>query len=301
MNSGVYGTRIGANVSTNDIDIFYNFRPTRNVDGDENAIFHRLPSKILTQVKADKDDEMLDDSLEGMYNLRLPLQYFNRKGFYTVYIKPKEIPVVLADVSVLAAYTDVRGLVIDTSKVSDATVRSMLQTNNSLVGYRVAYFNELGKRENYYRLITSNNKCEPIVQAVSDTSQKSVRYRYNDSSTLIFCTVTPSSSLSFKTNTEPYIGVPTQQVALINTKFEPVMVEIEMTEHDIETVSTMLEGTQLRSLDNGLVTTFNNDGDIYAQHEHYSLKDEYTGQPIYEVKKNRMNNIDFSQTMQGKE
>ena len=73
-----------------------------------------------------------------------------------------------------------------------------------------------------------------------------------------------------------------------------------MTEHDIDTVSNMLEGSQLRDLDNGLVTTYNDDNQIVHQSEHYTLKDPATGNPVYEVKKNKENDIDFSQTLQDK-
>lgn len=73
-----------------------------------------------------------------------------------------------------------------------------------------------------------------------------------------------------------------------------------MTEKDIETIATMLEGSQLRDLDNGLVTTFDDNNQIYAQSEHYTLKDSATGKPIYEVKKKKTNGFDFSQTLQDK-
>ena len=78
------------------------------------------------------------------------------------------------------------------------------------------------------------------------------------------------------------------------------MIELEMVEHDIETVSTMLEGSQLRNMDNGLITTFNDKDEIYSQSEVYSLKDEYTKKPMYEVRKNKKNNIDFSQNIKDK-
>ena len=41
--------------------------------------------------------------------------------------------------------------------------------------------------------------------------------------------------------------------------------EIEMTEHDIESIATMLEGDQIRNLDKALITTFNSDGGLYNQ------------------------------------
>jgi hypothetical protein len=136
--------------------------------------------------------------------------------------------------------------------------------------------------------------------ASNSSSDKSYTYRYNENSTLSFLTVTPSSAPSFKANAAPYIGKPTQRILLVNTMFEPVMIDLELVEHDADTISTMLEGSQLRSLDNGLITTFNSDNEIYNQSENFTLKDSETGQPIYEVKQNRTNNVDYSQTLDDK-
>ena len=98
----------------------------------------------------------------------------------------------------------------------------------------------------------------------------------------------------------PYIGKPAQKICLVNTFFEPVVLDIEMVNHDADTISYMLENPQLRDLDNGLVTTFNDDNEIYVQNEHYTLKDQYTGRPIFEVKQKRTDNIDFTQTLDDK-
>ena len=77
------------------------------------------------------------------------------------------------------------------------------------------------------------------------------------------------------------------------------MLDIEMTEHDIDTLSYMLEGSQLRDLDNGLVTTYNENNQIVHQSEHYTIKDTATGNPVFEVKKNKTDSIDYSQTLDG--
>lgn len=299
--NGIYGSNIPVNISMNDVEIYYSYSANRTSDDINSANFTQLDSKLLTQATIDNvSDEKYDNILEGLYNLKLPLQYFNKKGFYTVYIKPKEITSVISDVSTLVSYPDIKGIVIDTSKITDTNLQTKLLTNNELVGYRIVYYNTDNQRENYYRIITSNNKCEPVVQSINNSNQKSVRYRYNESSSLVFITVTPSTAPSFKPNAEPYIGMPAQKIGLVNTLFEPIMLDIEMVEHDAETISTMLEGSQLRNLDKGLVTTFNQDNEIYAQHEHYTLKDKYTGEPIYEVKKNKENSIDFTQTLEDK-
>jgi hypothetical protein len=173
-------------------------------------------------------------------------------------------------------------------------------SNNGLVGYRINYISDAGARQDYYRIITSKNRCEPVVQAPNSSSDKSYTYRYEDASPLTFVTVSPSSAPTFKENATPFIGKPTQKILLVNTYFEPIMLDIEMTTHDADTISYMLENSQLRDLDNGLVTTYNDNNEIYNQAEHFTLKDQYTGKPVFEVKQNKNNNVDFSQTIDDK-
>ena len=299
--NGVYGTVIPSRITTDDVEIFYSYHESRNSDSTENAVFTKLPSTILSNVLYDNNEKFTENTLEGLYNLKLPLRYFNRKGFYTVYIKPKELVAVITDVSNLAAYPNVRGIVLD-SKANgiDSSLSNKILSNNSLVGYRVIYIDDDGNREDHFRLITSNNRCEPIIQVSNDNSNKSYTYRYNDASTLSFLTLTPSNAPSFKSNASPFIGKPTQRIVLVNTYFEPVMLDIEMTDKDITTITTMLEGSQLRDLDNGLVTTFDENNQIYHQSEHYTIKDAATGKPVFEVKKNREESIDFDQTIEDK-
>ena len=303
--TGVYGCRIPVNVTSDDVEIFYSYRPTLNNDSEDEMNFVQLSSNILVQstISDSSSTARTDNVLEGMYNLKLPVEQFNKKGFYTVYIKPKEYPMVITDVSTLQAYPNVRGIVLslsDISQDSNGQLRTLMSANNGLAGYRIVYYDENGNRENYFRIITSNNRCEPVVGNISNSSQKLTQYRYNNASSFVFVTLTPSTAPSYNSDASPYIGSSGQKIALVNTLFEPICLEIEMVEHDADTISTMLEGSQLRDLDNGLVTTFNEDDEIYNQAEHYSLKDSYTGDPIYEIKKNKTENIDYSQTLNNK-
>jgi hypothetical protein len=304
MAIGAYGTTIPINIANSDIpslvDISYCYHEKRSYDSLSTAIFHKLDSAILTQANRDNNTDNFDSILDGMYNLQLPLSEFNKKGFYTVYIKPKEIEAVIADVSSLTAFPNVRGLVIDSNSIKDSNIREKALSNNGLVGYRIIYISDAGARQDYYRIITSNNRCEPVVQAPNSSSDKSCTYRYDDASPLTFVTVSPSSAPTFKENATPFIGKPTQKILLVNTYFEPIMLDIEMTTHDADTISYMLENSQLRDLDNGLVTTYNDNNEIYSQSEHFTLKDQYTGKPVYEVKHNKNNSIDFSQTIDDK-
>ena len=90
--AGVYGTKIGSIVSPSDIDIFYSYSPTRNSLDALNAEFKRIDSSLLSQALIEQKDNnfQYDNILEGLYNLKLPMEYFGKKGFYTIYIKPKE-------------------------------------------------------------------------------------------------------------------------------------------------------------------------------------------------------------------
>ena len=298
--NGVYGTRVASNITSKDVDIFYSYSPTRNSDDVFKATYTKLPSSLLMPAEyEDENGNKKSEGLEGLKNLKLPLQYFNKKGFYSVYIRPKEVKAKITHISTLTAYPDVRGIVIDTSN-ADGDIKDKLQTNNALIGYRIIYLDENDNREDYYRIVTSNNKCEPVEQSIPNNNTNGTRYRFNESSTLTFITVTPSVSPSFKPNAQPFIGKVGQNILFVNTKFEPILLDIEMVDKDVENIATMLEGSQLRSLENGLVTTFNENNEIYHQSEHYTLKDSYTGEPIFEVKKNKTDSIDFSQTLDDK-
>ena len=305
MSMGVYGTNVPIYIDSNKIDslvdISYCYNESRSYDSLSSSEFKSLPSSVLVPCTRSNEGSELDAFVEGMYTLQLPLSEFNKKGFYTVYIKPKECPINITDVGILSAFSNVRGIVLDTSQIDDDDViKQMALTNNGLVGFRIVFLDDNGIREDYYRVVTSNNKCEPVIQAPNSSSDKTYTYRYDDSSTMIFLTVSPSSAPTFKSNATPYIGKPTQRIYLVNTLFEPIQLDIEMVTHDADTISNMLEGSQLRDLDNGLVTTYNDKNEIYAQSEHYTLKDEYIGKPVYEVKKNKTDSIDFSQTISDK-
>ena len=106
--------------------------------------------------------------------------------------------------------------------------------------------------------------------------------------------------MSFKANSTPYIGRATQEAYLVNTLFEPVCIELEMVENDADTLATMIGGSQLRDLNQGIITTYDDNNNIFMQHELSTLKKSETGTPQYELREKRLNNIDYSQTITDK-
>jgi hypothetical protein len=229
-----------------------------------------------------------------MYKLSLPVSIFGRKGFYTIFIRPKEIYCTIKDIGALAAYPEIQGIVIDMNDINEN--RSLFGSDN-LTGYRVEYLQYTGdglKRQEYYRLVTSCNFAEPVTQNLNSASTVSNGYRFNDSGSLSFITLTPSTSPNYKSNTKPFIGSPNQRIIISNTKFDPICVRVEVCENDFDTLATSLDGNQIRTLDNGILTTYNKNNEIYKQWEFFTLKDNYSKTDKYEVKSQRVNNIDTS-------
>ena len=270
MNTGVYGTVRASDVNpVYDVEIFYYYRPTRGSESTEFLGGYKTLDPSSCLMKANSED---GNTIVGWYNLKLPLDKFNTKGIYTVYVRPREYAnVILSDVSSLAAYPDIRGIVFNLSTTPE------LSGIGDLTGYRVEY-RETGD----IRIITSCNYVEPI-----NVSGNEVRYNITDStSSLLFCTVTPSTANAFAPNSVPNIGRAGTSVVVINTKFNPVAIEIEMVDKDFDTISTMLEGDQVRDRDKGLLTTYDETKSIYQQYELYTLKDSLN-HPLYDVKRKK--------------
>jgi hypothetical protein len=262
MANGVYGTKKPALVTPSDVDIYYYYRPSRSSEATGFENFKKLDSNLLANTKAPLSDDTDISVLPGMYDMRLPLNVFGKVGIYTIYIKPKEVYGKIIDVSTLAAYPNISGIVLDSTDFVGGD--NSMFANGALQGYRVEFFDK-GNRIDKYRIITSNNKCEPVAQNMNDSTAKGIRYRFNDSSNLVFCTVTPSMALSFNSSSKPDIGKVNDKIALVSTKFNPVMLEIEMVQHDIDSLYALQTNTQIRDLDKGVITTFDDDGNIIEQ------------------------------------
>jgi hypothetical protein len=297
MATGTYGIVRPADVSPDDVEIFVHFTPSRDKIGNT-ELFKLDPNEVLTTIDNPNKTGSGFEIFGGMYTLKLPVSDFGVKGFYTIVIKPVEIRTRIVDCGVLSALPDVKGLLFDTATIDPKFVGKF--ENNGLVGYRIEYLNTDSsadglKIQNLFRVITSNNRAEPVNQNLTNTNQKAIRYRFNDNSTLTFCTVSPSSSQNVKPNVLPFIGQPNQQVIITPTTFNPIMIEVEMVEHDIETLAFGIFGNQTKSLEDGIYTIYNFNNQIYKQYNLFEIKDTFTGKPLFEVREER-DNIDFGKT-----
>lgn len=269
--NGTYGTIKPAVINIEkDVQILYNYKPNRGYDNSHT--FSELSTSNLLNTYLNEDTTV---SIDGLYNLKLPLSLFSSKGIYTIYIKPREMEKEIVSIGTLRDFPDVRGVIFKTSDFD-----SNLTTPNGLVGYRIDY------NGGFSRIITSSNKCSIV------PTNGSPKYILNSDSNnigagnLIFCTVTPSTANSFSSEALPMIGMGGETVKIVNTKFSPVMFEIEMVDHDAETLSYMLEGDQVRNLENGTFTIYNHNKEIYKQYDTFTVKTQL-GRPLYDVKTNK--------------
>lgn len=291
MSIGSYGIIRPADVSPEDVEIFFHYVPDRTTISQ--VTLKRLSSiDILTPVF--HNSETTDDTsapnveiLGGLYNLKLTANDFSDLGIYTLHMRPKQIRTSITDCGILASLPSVRGLVIDLSNVPAADRNKF--TPQGLVGYRVEYINTSDNKKipNFYRIVTSSFYCTPIVSNLTSTSQKSIRYQYSEQATnLMFLTVTPSSAPTNKPNTVPFIGTPSQKIILTNTFFNPTTLEIEMVEHDASTLANALYGNQSKAVSQGIYTIYDNNNNIYKQYNLYEIKDEFN-ETLYEIREER--------------
>ena len=298
MSSGTYGINRPADIHPSDCEVWVHYTPTRDSVGNT-TIIQLDPEQVLLQLDNPNKVQSNVTGFEvfgGMYTLKLPVSDFSVKGIYTIMIKPVEIRTRIVDCGVLAAYADIKGLLFDTAAIPAEHVNKF--ENNNLIGYRIEYLNTDTsvadtKLRNFFKVVTSNNRAEPVNQNLTNSNQKAIRYNFNDNSTLVFCTVSPSSASNVKPNVLPFIGQPNQQVIITNTFFNPIMVEIEMVEHDIETIAYGIFGNQTKSLEDGIYTIYNFQNEIYKQYNLFEIKDQFTGKPLFEVRQER-DNIDFT-------
>jgi hypothetical protein len=298
--NGTYGIVRPADINPEDVEVFYHYTPSRDKIGNTNLI-KLNSSDVLFKIDNPNKSKSGVSTFEifgGMYTLKLPVTTFSAKGFYTIYIKPAEIRTKIVDCGSLSAYPDIKGIIFDISSVPTEFLAKF--ENNGLVGYRIEYIDTNtaatdAKLNNFFRVITSNNRAEPVNQNLTNSNQKAIRYRFNDNSTLTYCTVSPSSASNVKPNAFPFIGQPNQQVIITNTFFNPIMIEVEMVVHDVETLAFGLLGNQSKSLEDGIYTIYNFNNDIYKQFNLYEIKDQYSGKPLFEIREERTN-IDFTKS-----
>lgn len=273
MAIGNYGTKRLSSTDLNNIEVLYSYVGDRTTQP-ANDFKSLQPGDVLSTLNQPDGDR-----LPGYFNLKLPANEFSNVGFYNIMIRPRVITTNIVDCGVLAAFPKIKGVVLDTNGLGDL---------DSLVGSRIEYFEgTTGEQTDNFTIITSVNRAEPITQNLPSTTEKAVRYRFNNNSSLAFLTVTPSSAPSVKPNSFPYVGVTGQKIKINNTSFDPMLIELELTEYDINSLAIGLYGNQSKGIQDGVYTIYNFQNEIYKQYNLFEIQDQFSGEPLYEIREQR--------------
>lgn len=290
MSLGSVGTLKPSNVNLEDIEVFYSFSPDRNT---EPSNFIKLETTDVLKKKF--IDNTSVEAFQGFYTMKLSSDIFSEIGFYSVYIRPKQIKCKIVDCGILAQLPDQKGLVFDINSGDFIDLKNRISPG-ALTGFRLDYMDDTTGEitPNIFTIVTFSNRCEIISQSSTNTSQKSVVYRFNDSGNLIFLSVSPSSSPSVKANTQPFIGNGGQTVIFSNTYFDPQVIDIEITEYDLKKIGNLIEGERTLNIETGVENIYDENRNILSQSTLYDIKDDF-GNDLFKVKQNNKV-IDESET-----
>jgi hypothetical protein len=280
MALGVTGIIRPSTVDLSDIEIFYSFTSDRITQPTD---FTALETTSILQKRFISNTS--NQVLQGMYTLRLPSTIFNQVGYYTIMIRPKQIRAKIADCGVLSQFPDQKGIILNSSDPNLVDLGSKLSPGG-LCGFRIEYIDSLGSiTPNLFSTVAYSNRCEAVSQPSDSPSQRTVLYKFNDIGSLLFLSVTPSTSPSIKPNALPYIGIAGQEIILSNSYFDPQIIELELTEYDLRKIALLVNGERTLNIETGIENIYDEDRNILSQSTLYDIKDEFEN-PLYKVKEN---------------
>lgn len=299
MATSFFGNIRPATVEVGDVEIMYTYLPTRNSNPNSQVVNRLSPNQVLVPYK---QNSLINGTevLGGLYSLKLPKELFEELGIYTIYIRPKEIRTIITDCGDLTGINGVKGIIIDTT---DSNFRSQTSrvNNGDYNGFIIEYLDSNNTRvPNLFRVVTSSNRCELVTENITNTTQKATKYRLNDSGNLMFFTLSPSSSSVDNPNFLPFLGQPNQQIIIRNTFFNPLTIEIQIVKNDADSLAVYIAGEQVKNVDTGKITYYNEEREIFDQVDAYVIKDEF-GNDLYEVRerKEEIQDEDFDDITSG--
>lgn len=275
---GSYGSVRPATFSPSDAQIYYLYTP-EDGDGTSSRVVRELdPDQVLGPVAAEMEgQENGGDNIWGLYELDLPQNEFSKPGLYDIYIRPREYFVEISDCAFLTN-SEVKGIVLDSNSEAISNIESF-------DGYRVEYYEDGQRVPNFFRIVTSTNRVEPVNTPVGQQfSGSPISYSTNSSGSLLFLTLSPSTNIVDSSGQAPFLGVPGQRVALSNTFFDPIHVALTVSDNTVDSIAKALFGNQLKNVDNGQYAIYDDKGNVLEAFTLAEIRNEF-GEKQYEIRR----------------
>lgn len=277
MAVGIYGAVKSADVDFNDVDVLYSYAANRETLGDTQF------QPLFSSVTNNEFRKMLGG--DGGYKLRLPANIFNKLGFYLLLVRPKTFQTQIVDCSFVITNNDQE---VQISKKGIVIPKLQFQSTGSLIGYQIEYFDDNGvKIKNFHRIITSSDVVS-VNPNNNTTVSSSTTYVLDPSGNQLFITLTPDEASLITNEISADLGKSGQKILLSNTFFDPVMIEVEMVDQSIKTLSYALYGQSTRDLETGVYSIFDELGNLYKQYNLLTRKKVFTDGNI-DIKEERTN------------
>lgn len=282
MSVGIYGTKKLADITSDDVDVLYAYSPSREDLGE--VTFKPLYNAI------NESDLLKMIGVDGMYKLRLPADIFNKIGFYSLMIKPKTFQVTIRDCSYVVTEDEIG---VQLSKKGIVIPAAQFRKTNGLVGWSVEYIGADGRKiKNLNRIITSSDLVSPSVNTTT-VNRGATTYNLDSTGSNLFLTLTPDEGSIVSGGGATNLGDAGQVILLSNTYFDPISIEVEMVEHDVQTLSYALYGNTTRDNETGILTYYDENNNIYRQYNLFTQKKQFS-QGSVDVRQIR-DNINFNQ------
>ncbi len=275
MSVGIFGAKKMSSCDYNDVDILYAYSPNRETLGDIQL------KPLFNNITNNEFKKMI--GADGVFKLRLPSSVFNKLGFYTVVIKPKSFQVEIVDCTVIVTNDNDE---IQISKRGIVIPALQFQKTGALIGYMLEYFdNNNEKIKNFHRIITSSDL---VSVATAGSGANSDTYVLDNNGTRLFLTLTPDEESLISNAQKVDLGRKNQKILISNTFFDSEVIEIEMVDQNIKTLSYALYGNSTRDLELGIYTIFDEKNNLYKQYNLYTRKKKFSNGNV-DVKEIRTN------------
>jgi hypothetical protein len=279
MAVGIYGTKKLADVDFNDVDVLYSYSPNREsvTDNQLKPMFSNISSGDFIKMFG----------ADGAYKLKLPASIFNQLGFYVVLIKPKTFETHIIDCSYVITETNED---IQISRKGIVIPKLQFQGTGSLIGYQVEYFDENDvKIKNFHKIITGSDPVTPA-QTSPPTQGSTTGYVLNNNGASLFLTLTPDEVSLISNLAKSDIGKSGQKILISNTFFDSIMIEVEMVDQTIKTLSYGIFGNSTRDMETGIYSVFDNQNNLYKQYNLVTRKKTFSnGEIQYKQERDSIN------------
>jgi len=265
MAIGIYGTKKLCDCDYNDVDVLYAYSPNRETvtDNQLRPLFSNISNSDFTKMFG----------ADGAYKLKLPASIFSDLGFYVVLIKPKTFETNIIDCSFIVTETSEE---IQISRKGIVIPKLQFQGTGSLIGYQVEYFDDNGiKIKNFHKIITGSDPVSPAQNTTQSIQGSTTSYTLNDNGASLFLTLTPDEVSLISNTARADLGKAGQKILISNTFFDPVMLEIEMVDQTVKTLSYGVFGNSTRDMETGLFSIFDENNNLYKQYNLLTRKKQF--------------------------